>query len=403
MKFIKNPAAWALPFLFLAALAHANFGNYFILNSRISLPLDHAEKKISFRFTCRKDMNLTAASFYCEKIQRPPSYQLSLRGDEGGIPSQEPLGISRITPKAGSWNTASFSDLPLYAGKVYHLVIEYDANRGGSHPVGKIGPENFASVAFTSPLNPFHPRDEKPDKNSNVLEYQEGRWKVMNLQPLYALLASGLQSQGNPYDDFGERPIHGNGTPDDPSDDVIQGEALHPHGGINPKGFLIRVRKQGNPTSPLNFRVYSIDHLHHKTSLVYSGLALNPNQASENFQWVTIGLDPKSSLEAFPPECRCVVFQTNSGRSGTGSSACEDCYLLSDMGNSGGLASADYLSFDGGAHLSRAVTSNDGWKTWSDDFERDANVVILGNYSMIEPTPVPAIPTPLPWTNGMIP
>jgi len=98
-----------------------------------------------------------------------------------------------------------------------------------------------------------------------------------------------------------------------------------------------------------------------------------------------------------------VVFQTDSGRSAKDGHSCDDCYLLSDMGNSGGLSNGDYLTFDGGAHLSRAISSNDGWKTWTDDFERDANVVILGKYSVFDPTPVPSIPTPLPWAKGLIP
>lgn len=403
MNFLTRLIPSFLLLLLIASPSRADFGNRFILNSRVSIALDGHEKKISFRFTCRKDLNLIGASFFCEKSQRPPSYQVSLREDEAGKPSANLLGFSRITPKGGGWNSLAFSDLPLEAGKVYHLVIEFDANRGGSHPVGVIGAENFASIAATTPLNPFHPRDALPDKRLNVLLFDGTSWKELGLQPLFALQGSGLQSLGNPYDDFGERPIHGNGTPNDPSDDVMQGQALHPHGGINPQGFLVRVRKQGTPSGPLNYRVYSIDHLRHKTKLVYSGIGLNQDQISTSFQWVTIGLDPNSSLQAFPPECRCVVFQTDSGRSAKDGHSCDDCYLLSDMGNSGGLSNGDYLTFDGGAHLSRAISSNDGWKTWTDDFERDANVVILGKYSVFDPTPVPSIPTPLPWAKGLIP
>lgn len=402
MNTLKFPLLPSLLLLLSAQAAWADFGCHFVVRSKTSLALDSSEKKISFRFTCPKDMNLTGASFYCEKTQRPPAYRLSLREDERGSPAKT-LGTSRITPKGAGWNTASFSDLPLYGGKIYHLVIEYDTHRGGTHAVGTIGPRNFASISCTSPLNPFNPRDERPDPGANVLASEGNRWKALDLQPLYALHGSGLQSQGNPYDDFGELPIHGNGTPQDASDDVLQGEALHPHGGVDPKGLLLRVRKQGNPTGPLNYRVYRIDHLNHTTNLVFAGRALDSDQVPRSFQWVTIGFGPKDHPQSFPPECRSVVFQTDSGRSSAGTSACDDCYLLSAVGNSGGLGSGDDLGFDGGAHLSRAVSSQDGWTTWTDDFERDANVVILGPYKRIELSPVPPIPTPIPWVNGMIP
>jgi hypothetical protein len=203
--------------------------------------------------------------------------------------------------------------------------------------------------------------------------------------------------QGAPYDDFGDLPIHGNGTPGDPSDDVIQGEALHPHYGITAKGFAIRVRKVGAPTAPLRYRVYTINFMQHKTDLAFSGEALLPSQAPVSYQWVTIGIKPEDNPKSFPPECRYIVFQTNSGRGTDQSPGCEDCYLLSEVGNSGGLAGAADLSFDGGAHLSREVISMDGWKTWQDAFERDANVVILGPVGSNAALPIQGpIPTPGP-------
>ena len=83
---------------------------------------------------------------------------------------------------------------------------------------------------------------------------------------------------------------------------------------------------------------------------------------------------------------------------------CNDCYLISEVGNSGGLAEAADLSFDGGAHLSREAVSYDGGATWQDRFERDANVVILG---ILGPSPASISPGPLPtppsWFEGVAP
>jgi hypothetical protein len=400
MKFLK----WLIPFLLLPSWAQADFGCHFILNSRLSIPLDSSVKKISFRFTCRQDLELIGVSFYCEQAQDPPEYKVSLEEDEKGAPSLIPLESSSVTPKGGCWATVPINNLSLLTGKVYHIVIEQDVTRGGQHPVGVINAQHFASVAYGDHLNPFDPRDEKPDPQLNILVMENGKWRVLDQQPLFALYGSGSKFQGVPYDSFGELPIHGNGTPNDPSDDVLSGEVLHPHSGLIPTGFALRVRKQGNPTAPLHYRVYTINFLQHKITLAFSGLAVSPPQVKEDYQWVTIGVKKEDQPQEFPAECRYVAFQTDSGRASDQAPGCEDCYLISEIGNSGGLADAADLSFDGGAHLSREAVSSDGGATWQDAFERDANVVILGT---LAPAPKPQtqnpIPTPVPWFQEFAP
>ena len=388
-------------FLFLAAgfspAARADDGCHFVMNARLSTPLDSSDKKIAFRFTCREDMNLTAVSFYCEQVQNPPAYLATLHEDEKGFPAVQALVSSFVVPREG-WVTVPVSDLPLRAGKVYHLVLEQDVNRGSIHPVGVIGPRNFAAIAYGDILNAFDPQTESPDSRLNTLACVKGQWRALDRQPLFALHGSGGKTQGDPYDQAGEMPVHGNGTPGDPSDDVMAGEAIHPHYGFVSTGFAVRVRRQGHPVSPLYYRVYIIDFMRHQTSLGFTGLALTPDQASPSFQWVTIGLKPQDHPLPFPPECRFLVFQTDSGRAQAGDPGCSDCYLISEVGNSGGLASAADLTFDGGPHLTREATSADNWIHWTDEFERDANVVILGpvnsNPSAGFPNPIPT-PEPL--------
>ncbi len=397
----------ALLFLFFSLwvnFAHADFGCHFLLNQILYQALEQPENKISFRFTCQEDMNLIAVSFHVGDAKSPPSYLVTLHDDEKGSPVSQTLASAALTPKDHSWATVPIDNLPLEKGKVYHLVIEQDAFRGGMHKVGKIGPENFASIDYGDALNPFDPRNETSDPNLNVLIFKKGKWKTLNRQPLYALHGTGARLQGNPYDEAGELPIYAGGSPENPTPGLSQGEALHPHYGLTGTGLALRVRKVGHPAHPLNYSVYIIDFMRHKTIPSFHGEALKPDQVPASFQWVTFGFNPKDHPQSFPPQGQCVVFQTESGQATPDPPGCADCYVISEVGNSGGLASAADLSFDGGAHLSREVRSSDGWSDWTDAFERDANVIILGptQEPLGEPNPG-AIPTPDLWFQGIAP
>ncbi len=356
----------------------ADYGCRFLMNSRLSTTLDSSDQKIAFRFTSRQDANVIALSFFCQTAQNPPAYLISLQEDKNGTPSGVPLGTASVVPQPASWITVPLNNISLNQGKIYHLVIEHNVTRGGFHPVGVIGPNHNAAFAYSDVPNQVDPQDGKPDPQLNVLLFQKGVWKKIDRQPIFALHESGSQVQGDPYDDSEALPIHGNGTPQDRSDDVLQGEALHPHCAFTASAIVLRVRAQGRPTAPLNYRVYTNDYRKHITSLAFTGVALNPPQAPSVFQWVTVKLRPEDHPEGFPDECRYIVFQTDSGRASSAAPGCEDCYLLSEVGNSGGLADACDLTFDGGPHLSREATSLNGGVSWTDAFERDADVYLVG-------------------------
>lgn len=357
----------------------ADFGNRFVANRRLSTVLDAPGKKISYRFTCQENMDLAAASVFCAKAENPPAYLISLQADDHGHPSGTPLAFSNFIPRSKSWTTVPLSRAPVLKGKVYHLVVEQDTLRGGGHPVGVIGPSNYASFLSTDVLNHLHCNDGTPDPNTNVLLLEDGRWRELNQEPVYALYGEGNRIQGNPYDDPGVRPIYGDGDTNDKTRQVLQGQALHFHCGYAATAFTIRVRKQGHPTSPLNYSILKNFFQIHKTTPIYTAVALNPDQTPSEFQWVTIGFGDKSKSN-FSPECWYLVFQTDSGRPSKDFPGCDDCYVLSDVGNSGGLAEAAEFSFDGGPHLTRLVYSVDGGSPsgWLDEFERDANVVAIG-------------------------
>ena len=254
--------------------------------------------------------------------------------------------------------------------------------------MGKIGPANYASFLTTDVLNHSHPNDSTIDLQANTLIFENGKWKKLDQEPVYVIYGAGTNFQGNPYDDPGIRPIYGK---------TLQGQVLHFHCGYPVKALAFRVKKQGRPTAPLNYMIMSHDFIRHITNTLHKDKALDPAQAPADFQWVTVGIP--TEIPSFPAECYYFVFQTDSGQKSSGSSPCEDCYLLSDVGHSGGLAHASDLTFDGGAHLSRATCSLDGGDPahWIDEFERDANVVAVGPVCPEQvsrqftplPTPVP--------------
>src|ERR1035438_7985505 len=82
--------------------ARGDFGNWFVANQRLSTPLDSAEKKLSFRFTCQDDMTLSAAAIYCVEASNPPAYEISLQADVKGSPSGEPLRSEEHTSELQS-------------------------------------------------------------------------------------------------------------------------------------------------------------------------------------------------------------------------------------------------------------------------------------------------------------
>lgn len=379
---------------FLVVPVRADFGCHFLVNSRATFSLNDPTQKFSCRFTCKDDLSLIGASLYCGEAIDSPGYQVSLHGDEKGIPAESVLGVAGMVPKGQGWFTVLFDNVAMEKGKAYHLVVEWDAKRGGQHQVGIIDAKHYASFAYTDFPNHFLPFDETPDPRTEVLVFEKGKWTELKAQPLYALQGTDQRRQGNPYDAFGDMPIYGNG--DKKENQVLQGVALHPHCEITAKGLAVRVKKIGNPTSPLNYRVYSHDFMKHLTNLSFSGKALNPSDISDDYQWVTFGFQKQDNPRPFSDQCTYVTFQTDSGTADP-KGGCDDCYLISWVGNSGGLEGAAEMSFDAGAHLSRAAASNDGGAAWIDLFERDANIVILGpscppneNNGIENPVPTPS-------------
>ena len=382
----------------LVSTSWADFGNRFIANQRLESILDSPTKKISYRFTCQDDMTLTAAAIFCVQALAPPAYLVSLQADINGLPSGTALSSSTFIPRAQTWTTLPMDNIPLLKGKVYHLVLEPDLLRGGGHPVGVIGSSNYASFLSTDVLNHLHPNDDSPDPQANTLYFDGGNWKALDQEPVYAVYGTGSNFQGNPYDDPGIRPIYGNDGAKDRS--VLQGQVLHFHCGYPVKALAFRLRKQGNPKAPLKYTIMANNYRSHTCNIIHTPVTIESNLISADFKWVTVGVP--ADVPNFPAECYYFVLQTDSGRKSEKSPGCENCFVLSDVGNSGGIVHAADMTFDGGAHLSRETFSLDGGNLshWIDEFERDANVMAIGPVcppSIIQD--IPALPTPVPLEN----
>jgi hypothetical protein len=383
--------------LLWAPCLYADFGNFFVADKRLPTVLDSSSKKLSYRFTCQEDMTLTAAALFCLESRQSPAYLVTLQEDVKGFPSGEPLSSASYVPAPQSWSTLPMDPVPLLKGRVYHLVVEQDTLRGGGHPVGVIGPGHFASFLSTDVLNHLHPNDGSPDPNTDTLYCEDGRWRALGREPVYAVYGSGSHFQGNPYDAPGVRPIYGNDKAHDPRQ-VLQGQTLHFHCSVRNTSLAFRVKKQGNPRSPLFYWVMANNYRSHECHSICAPVtALDPGEAPADFKWVTAGLAPNA--QTLPSECYYFVFQTDSGRASKDPPGCTDCYVISGAGNSGGLAKASDLTFDGGPHLSRAAYSEDGGspKGWIDQFEDDNNIAVLGPACTLPPIQkfLP-LPTPLP-------
>lgn len=387
--------------------AHADFGNWFIVDQRVAHRLDSANESLSFRFTCPEDITVTAASVFCADAKVPPAYTLSIQGDSNGAPSTEVLTRQDLVPSPSRWMTIPLASAPLEKGKVYHLVLKADLYRGSDHTVGICDPDHYASFATTLPLNGIRPGDGSKDPMANCLFQEKGRWETLGQEPVYALFGLGDRFQGNPYDEPGAQPIYGQDAAGNPAQGRWSGEALHFHCGFQAQALAVRVRKVGHPKAPLHYVILKHEFRIHKCVAMADGVALDPGKAGDRYQWVTIGWQGLAAAN-FSPECWFLALHTDSGKASTSHEGCEDCYLLSDAGNSGGLARADDLGFDGGPHLSREIYNllNGSGLQWQDDFERDANVGALGPFCPevpgFQPRPIPT-PLPLSRSEGLFP
>jgi hypothetical protein len=287
---------------------------------------------------------------------------VSLAEDDGGKPSKKIITHASLAPKAGAWAVFQFGETQLARGATYHALVEFDAMHGGSHPVGIADKQHFANFASTEP---------GPADGSLLL--REGKsWKSVAAKPVFIVMGRNGKSLGNSYAQSGAADIHGNNTPDDDGDDLMQSQALHFYCGTSAKSLRMRVRKVGNPRSPLELELLKHVFVEHRVVSLTRTTALFPESASADWRWVKVAL-PGQTPVSLPPECHYFALRSAAGRAEGAS--CADCWQVSYVEAPEGAQGAEDLTFDAGAHRSRAA-----WRTgngpWIDQFNRELHLVV---------------------------
>jgi hypothetical protein len=380
---------WDLLVLFLLAtsLVRADYGPRFLVDAQAPVRLQGAGAKISYRFTCFNGGLLSQVSVFCTGAQKPLLTRAALCEDSGGFPADRILRSAEFLPNPGAWSSLDFSGVRLQKGKVYHVVLEQDLLRDdGDHLASPQGPEHvieadlkkrWADFAATSPLNRRVPFGD-PDSALQTLAFDGHSWTELGRQPAYLLsLGSGL-TEGNPCALPLAAPVYAG---------LQQAQVLHFNCEFQPRALQARLRKAGKPVAPLQYRILEWQYLTGRYVEFYRG-EVQPAQVPDSWAWVTIPLDPRGPIVRV--ECFYVAFASQAGQA-FGPDSCRDCYQVDGMRAPAGAQGAAEATFDGGAHRSRASTSEKEGP-WADDFEADLNVVLTGVDCETRRQPDPILP-----------
>ncbi|MES2202600.1 MAG: hypothetical protein V4498_10145 [candidate division FCPU426 bacterium] len=342
---------------------HADFGLTWDPPSTAQLRLDSAEAAFSIRFVSPRDQELRAVSLYCADAQKSPLFNVQVEDDRDGHPSGKPLASASWVPRQASWSTLALAGVTLKKGATYHLVVSHNDQRGGVHSVGRIGAGYYASFAALSPA-------AGGNESSVTLLLRRGKgWVSSALIPVFILQAGDGILAGQSYVEPFAAGVFGGETGSVPA------QVLHFNCGSTVSSLRAKVRAVGHPKAPLRLHIYSHNYMTHQTHLLYQG-DFTTVDLSTAWSWKTLLL-PETAPKSFAPECYYFAFVAEGGRAeGAG---CEDCYEVFGLRTRPGASGAMDLTFDAGAHRSRAsVRGVDG--VWEDDFDADLNVVTVGSY-----------------------
>ncbi len=381
----KIPLLLLATLLFSAPQVRADFGLAWAAHSSAGLRMDSPEASFSIRFTSLRDQQLRLASLYCLSSSNAPSYLLSLQEDKRGLPSGRPLAVASWVPAGSSWGSLVFEGITLKKGSVYHAVVEFDSLRGGGHPVGTISPGNYAVFAALSPATQTLPLDGGKDMALALLSRgKHGPWKDTGLTPVFMLRGADGLLQGQSYGETIAWPVYAG---------LAQAQVLHFNCGSTVSAIRVRVRKLGKPSAPLRLQIHKHDYHAHKVFQLYEADLAQASDLSSQWSWREFSL-PEAAPRNVAPECYYFSLTTDSGLAESGQ--CADCYQVSGLKTWPGAPGSQDLTFDAGAHRSRAA-SRPGKSPWRDDFDADLNLMAVGTACearerdlSMEPLPTPA-------------
>jgi hypothetical protein len=203
------------------------------------------------------------------------------------------------------------------------------------------------------------------DTAAQSLVFDGTNWQETGEQPVFVLRMNNGTMQGNPFAKPLALPIFSKN---------LQSQVLHFSCEYAPDGVKVRLRKKGAPSQALHYQI--LENLYHEHRLLEVAEGeIDVKPVGKGWSWVAFPLHASNDLKMHT-ECYYVAFSTDSGEA-RGEDSCSDCFEVAGMEAAEGLQDASQATFDGGAHRSRASSSNDG-KIWKDRFEADLNVVVTG-------------------------
>ena len=361
----------------------ADFGLTQVIQNSQTLSLKQNQDAFAILFEAPENLELRSLALRFEEVKGSPSLALNIYETHKGKAGDKAIAVSSLVPSGYAWAVFHFEAANLIQGKKYYLVLQADTHRGGHHAVDSLDKNKSASFAAQSEQN------SKPYK---ILEKKGDNWIPLNLSPVFILHADKDRLYGSSYTQSGAVSIHGNGTPEQLEDDLWQAQALHFKCGSSADYLRLRVRKRGNPQQDLNLEVFKHDYAKHKVSSLHKTVAVKTSEASQEWSWQRVKLSPAAPFP-LSPVCHYFAFHSAAGRADE-KEGCQDCWQISYSQTQTGVQGAADLTFDGGAHRSRAASSTQG-KHWEDFFERDLNVVIEG-VQCPENSNVNTLPLPTP-------
>ena len=189
-------------------------GNRSVINANfVAVNMQSMGVSVSLRFTARVSESVNRVVLYVTTVSgTSPTYRITLRDDNGGIPAATWMGSTTTTLMTG-WNHIDIGTTALTAGNIYHIVVE-----------NQTGNTNYASVMLgTLPPHGFVPLDQFNDPNADALQYNAG-WVESNVMPVFLVRNTSGVHRGNPFNDVVEANIHNYDTAANPADDYVRSE-----------------------------------------------------------------------------------------------------------------------------------------------------------------------------------
>jgi len=265
--------------------------NEFLTSSIYGInPMNNNRIKTSLRFSAQANKQVQRVGIYLQTVRNSPTYRIGLQADSTGNPSGTWLGATRrgygsFRPTTTGWQTINLTEaVPLTAGTVYHLVIEYQS--------GSIGGSRYIDLRSSLPLNRLIPFNNASDQFANTLYYSGRNWQIRGRQPIYYLGYADSSLEGNPYDNlynpinnnFTETPIYGS--------NFVGQSFVGLTGTLSKIEISVRKSRAQNPQGDLSVSLYNLTD----SQLINSGVLVGRNVVTQTYAWYTYTLPSPVTL-----------------------------------------------------------------------------------------------------------